>query len=548
MAGSPPNGAARDGRRTGSSSPVARALLVGVAAAVLFIALSSERLGAQGAYQDEILPACGSFAYVGGEPIAALSIGRIPVLNNSYQGAIRTGLYGLYLRISGNGFSLVSWRLFGILFVATGLLLLPLIGGRGIDLLPLSLGLFLVVTDGTVILTTRHDWGPTALGLLIRLLMIGVLLRDDQSAGGVRRANFFLGLLLGLAVFEKLSSVVLAAPIALALVLQPPRRKPRALVALAAGCMAGLLPLIAVNAASYRSNRTLISLSDVAVDPKPTVVEFAKQFPENFLGLGAASYTRWVILGVKAGESEEHREALLLGVLLAVTAGISFWKFRQGAAFRAAAVFAISVFLIALFLYLLPRRTAIHHHVQVIPFHYVAASAALCGMLRLRREWRLVDKLATGILTAALCLLAAQHAAAAARIEKALAAGRCGVVWAPAFSAIGHFANSKRDEAVFIAADWGVYTPIYCFSQGRRNFAYEAFWNYHGPEDLERYAAASGPRIVYLVTPATGQIAPQTAARINRDAGSLATWKEVPPEPEASALRPLVVVRKFVLR
>src|SRR6476646_10129857 len=113
--------AATEAQPSVPASTLAQAILVGVAAALLFVALSTWNLAAQGLYQDEVLQASGSFAYVGGPRIGVLVVGGVPLLNNSYLGAIKTGLYGVYLRLSGNGFSVISWRLFPILSVAVGL-------------------------------------------------------------------------------------------------------------------------------------------------------------------------------------------------------------------------------------------------------------------------------------------------------------------------------------------------------------------------------------------------------------------------------------------
>jgi hypothetical protein len=59
------------------------ALAIGLALAVLFVALASRNIEAQGLYQDEGLQASASFAFVGGSPIGAMSIRSAAMLRLS---------------------------------------------------------------------------------------------------------------------------------------------------------------------------------------------------------------------------------------------------------------------------------------------------------------------------------------------------------------------------------------------------------------------------------------------------------------------------------
>jgi hypothetical protein len=438
---------------------VLAAALIGAVAAALFVSVCSLNLEAQGLCQDEVLQATQAFAYVGGETMGALSARGIPVLNNPYLGAIKTGVYGVYLRLTGNGFSVVSWRRLGILFVAGGILVFPLLSRRVLRPLPAALFLAFVVTDGAVILTTRHDWGPTALAFLFRLLIVGLLLGDNEDARNLERRSALLGLLFGLAVFEKLSSVVLIAPLALAVLLQPLRGKPRALAALAAGGMVGFVPLLAVNAMSYFPGRRLISLAEVNLGHKASLWGFVTTFPQHYLSLSAAPFVRNWILERPADPAVVSREILLVGLLTAVTLGLAVWHFRQGPEFRVAAVLCLSYFGVALAVHLLPRDTGDHHMIQVIPFHYAAAAAALGGLMRLRKR-----RLGIALLMGVCSLVMAQHVVTVKEIAGDLLAGRTGRDWDRAFTSVGEFANSQRDRAVFIAAAWGVGAPIYCLT------------------------------------------------------------------------------------
>jgi hypothetical protein len=523
--------------------PILIAALIGAAAAALFIALASRNLEAQGLYQDEALQASGAFAYVGGPPIAAVSIRGVPVLNNSYLGAIKTGVYGLYMRITGRPFTIRSWRMTAILAVALGLLLFPLVAWT----LPppaLALGLLLLATDASALLMTRHDWGPVAFAMALRLGVVAMLLRDAPDVRSAQRNNFAVGALAGLAVFEKLSSVALLAPVAIALALQPFRRSGRALAALIAGGVIGGLPLIALNGVSLLRSHTLISMSAADARLRPPFRDFFRGYLGEALSAGAGPYARKVVLGDEGAIAEGYREEALAGALLAITAVISVWKLRQRPEFRAAATLAFSVLGIGAVLSALPQRTAVHHHIQAVPFVYFAAAAAWAGLGRLKAR-RPQEKVAAALLLIAALLLAGNHVYTVTKVESALAAGRAGPYFDRRFNSLGYFAASKRNEAVFLLADWGLASLVRCLAQGDDSLARELYWDYGGPRDLENAARKAGRRIVYLVTPARTGIAPETAARINRDAGLLPGWRETAPEAEAAALQPLILVRKF---
>jgi len=525
-----------------------QAAIAGVACGALFVAFAGLHLAKQGLYQDEVLQATGSFAYIGKPAGGAMVIRGIPVLNTSYLGALKTAFYGFYLRVTGNGFSVSSWRALGVGIVTAGILWLPFLARKRLKPALALVGLLLLCSDGAAILTSRHDWGPAALALFFRLVLIGLLLGDNADEPALHRRHALVGVVFGLAVFEKLSSVVLLVPIALAVLLEPARRKPKALVALATGLAIGSLPLVMVNTAGYLENGKLISLADAGHDPKPAFIRNAKNFPVNFLALAAADHPRLQILGQHVPAAETRMAMILLGSLMAVTLIIALLNFRHGPEFRSALALVLSVFGIAMLLSLLPRRTAIHHNIQVIPFHYIAAAAALGGLLNQRPSWGIPQRVATAVLAVNILLVGAQHAVTVAGVEYALRTNESGDSWKREITRIGEFAATRRGQAIFIASDWGVAGAIDCLAQGEPNFVHEVFWNYLGPGDLKRLVTASRQRIIYLVSPGFNGVASDTSARINRDAGMIPGWKEVPPEPEAAALAPVIIVRKFDLQ
>jgi hypothetical protein len=196
---------------------------------IIFVTLATVRLDAQGLYYDELHQATGAFGYLGSSPapFVVLTVGdilpplplvarlkSIPLLTMHYSGATKQAVYGLYLLLVEPKFGVVSWRLTGILVVASALVGFVLLVHRSLSTLSLVALLGFFLTDVTVILCTRHDWGPVAMALALRLVFIGLWLRVDRIGQPSFFTAFALGALVGVSVYDKLSSVVLIVPLA----------------------------------------------------------------------------------------------------------------------------------------------------------------------------------------------------------------------------------------------------------------------------------------------------------------------------------------------
>src|SRR5262245_34561107 len=108
----------------------AKAFGLGAIVTLAFIVLTSLKLDSQGMYYDEIHQAPAAFFYIGKHPISfSYPVLGVPVLNMPYSGAIKSTIYGLYLHYVNPHFTVFSWRLLGILFVAAGLIAFYQTGG-----------------------------------------------------------------------------------------------------------------------------------------------------------------------------------------------------------------------------------------------------------------------------------------------------------------------------------------------------------------------------------------------------------------------------------
>ncbi|HSG38957.1 MAG TPA: hypothetical protein VLE27_04900, partial [Thermoanaerobaculia bacterium] len=454
-----------------------------------------------------------------------------------YSGAIKTNLYGAWLRVTGARFTLGSWRLFGILLVAGGIVLFCVLAGPALPPWALAVFLALLLTDGTVLLAGRFDWGPVALSLAIRLVLLGLWIGSEAGEEGATvRSSFGLGGLVGLAVFEKLSALVLVPVLAAMLLGSPRRRERRHVLAAMAGFASGALPLAAVHLGSLLFRGQPISLG-TGPEVDRSLSGFLS-FLRDYLTLGEGGAVRAFVLGL---ERLQWAEALEGGFAVAVCLILFFGTLRRGSR---AGILLVGYAVVCLGLYALPRPTWAHHWLLGTPFLYAAVALALPGFQRDRGR-----RNALGIaLTAVVVLWLAARLPGVVRTERALAAGRASSAWAPSLAELGRFAAERADGAVFVASDWGVATQILASSGGRPGLVYEPFWRFEGPEQLRTIEEESGARVLYLVRLRhPHRIIPGAMERIERDLLTDPRWREVPVEPEAAGLKE-VLVRKLVLR
>lgn len=504
--------------------------------ACLWILLTSVRIDAQGPHYDELHQATGAFTWLGSPPdMFCIDVfDRLCVLNMPYSAAIKTNLYGLYLRFVHPRFTLASWRMFGILLIAGGIFLFCAVAWPALPPGPMAVFLALLLTDGTVLLAGRFDWGPVAISLVLRLLLLGLWMRGEAGEGEPPLRNTAaLGALAGFAIFEKLSAVVLVPALAVLLLGSARRRSRRHLLAATAGLALGASPLAIVNLVSFLFWGQILSPLDGDAPVARSLSSFLVSM-RQYLSLGQGGLFRELTLGLPRWPWTEILErGFVFAIAFAVVVAA-----RKGTPLLRAASCALGAYaVIWIGLFLLPSPTWAHHWILGTPFQYAALALALAALPGGR--W---DRRTLAVLAAAWLGLRLPHLVS---IEGALARGSASAKWDPSLAGIGAFAASHADGTVFVASDWGVATQIYCFANGRPGLVREPFWNYQGPEDLDGLGL-DGRRVLYLVRlrkPA--RTIPGAMERIERDLAADPHWREVPVEPEASSLRE-VLVRKLV--
>jgi len=506
-----------------------------------YLALATPRLTAQGLQYDELHQAPAAFAFVPGRNwAAAYSVSGLPALTMPYSGAIKSALYGAWLRVSGRPFTVASWRALGCLLAAGGILLVCASFARWVSAEgALVLGLFLI-TDATVLLATRHDWGPVALALALRLTLLALWARAWSRADARPGESVAMGFLLGLAVYEKLSSVVLVLPVAAAFLLDPERRRIRHLALGLLGGLAGAAPLVLVNVHSWVTTHALVSLSSDALTGEafPPLVEFLGRY----VTLGSGAVLREWILGDAMPPELVTAEGVLVALLCLTAALAAFRAPPRARRLRAGGVLAVLYVAVGLLVAALPADTWVHHWVIGTPFQYVSwgflAGAVARGEVRGTVRGRALAYAFAPLLSLFLIL----RVGSVVPLERSLWAGHTSRNWHPSFTRLAEFAARQPADTMFVAGEWGLANQIRCIGDGRVSVP-EPYWSYQGRHDLE-VLLEGVPRFYLVAGNPAGEVPGQTQ-RILADARALDAFREVPVEAEVASL-PAVQGWKFV--
>ena len=424
--------------------------------------------------------------------------------------------------------------------MAAGLIVFILLGKRILSPVPLGVILALILTDTSLLLCTRYDWGPVALAFALRLMLIGIWLWSEVAEHPSLGSSFALGGLVGIAVFEKLSSVVLVFALGW-LLLFGKRCATRHWLAAATGVCLGALPVILVNLKSLITRHELFFQSDITVPERSWGIFL--HYVWAYLGLGAGQEVQQFILGNSVPPVLGGLEPWLMLAAIAV-AVISGWAHSRQQTARLTLV-AIGCYVsICVGLFLLPQKTWVHHWVLGAPFQYVAIGLGLEALIStppLSTRAHLLGltmRFMVGILLVT-------RLVSLDFLEGALWRGQAGKAGHPDLTELGRLAAAHANDAIFVAADWGVGTQIYCFANGRPGFVYEAFGSYKGPEDLLRPQQQAGKALYAVALNPASNVKPENTKRIFQDLEGSGYWRETPVEPEFSKLV-TVTVRKFL--
>src|SRR5262249_40843412 len=180
--------------------------------------------------------------------------------------------------------------------------------------------------------------------------------------------RFSSGLMIGLAIFEKLVGLVLLGP--LLLMLSGRKVGKRDLTATVAGIFLGTFPLAYANYSSYKHHAGLVSLSPVEPFP-PFRLRSVWEFNTQFLGLGHGDRAAFQVLGTLWHPLLSEAEAILLVTALVIIC-IMVLRQRHSKPMVLAGSLAAAYLVVGILLFLFPHETDFHHWIQATPFQYAA--------------------------------------------------------------------------------------------------------------------------------------------------------------------------------
>jgi 4-amino-4-deoxy-L-arabinose transferase-like glycosyltransferase len=168
-------------------------LMIGICCGTLFFATATAFVSRAGIQTDEALfagPLCRSWRFFG----LVLGHHNIPIMNMSYNGALKTWLYAPLLLVFRPTPAVVRKPadLLGAATIVLFALLLGTLRGR----LSAWVGCALLATDTSFLLTTTYDWGPVALQhfLLVAAMFLALRWYRTGVNGWLAAAAFICGL------------------------------------------------------------------------------------------------------------------------------------------------------------------------------------------------------------------------------------------------------------------------------------------------------------------------------------------------------------------
>jgi hypothetical protein len=499
----------------------------------LFLAVLCFALGSPGLYHDELHQAVSAFAWKGIQVpfFNDVSFRGFPVMNMTYIGAVKSNLYGLYLFVSDRDFSVLSWRLTGVLIAGVSFFIFTIMVRRQMDTITLVLFSLMFISDLAVLFTVRYDWGPVALALGLRLLFLGVWIRGESEHGPGRLNSLVLGVIAGFSAFEKLSSVVLVIPLAIMLLSSSRRRTLPHLASASLGYVLGCLPLIVVNVQQLILSGNLYSWSDVGTIDSGTFPGFAG-YLYRFIGLGSGTLAKSWICGTATPGWLVILETALLAALLLICLVRSLQPGRMKHPGYTAAVSLACYGALCGAIFLLPRHTWIHHWIIATPFQYVAIAFTFMA-INLEHKTNPSAGAATirrlNILAILAFLVIRAYLLAAA--EKDLYDGKTSSAWSAEYTRLATSAASQPADACFIAVEWGLTTQVFCMGNGRTRIT-EFYPRFEPSDSLELLRMLSGrdcSQIYLLQNEPPSRQSPDNLRRILAVISRYRDWMEVAP-------------------
>lgn len=472
-------------------------ILISTLFAIIFLFISTLKLDAQGLYYDELnfAPPALTFKGINADYSIFSSIKGLPIFINSYQGAVMSYPYGLYLKYFNQNFSVISWRLWGILIWTVSIFIFSLLSAKFLKPYQLAIFLAFLLTDNSVTLAIRFNYGPVLIPLISTLIIILAATKIFKGEQLRFYELFVLGFSIGLGIYAKLSSLPLLLPLVLLMIFMfiNKRIKNKTILMILSGLITGALPVIYFNIKSLILDHNFFSLISTEVNHSFGRQDFINKTYSFFVsatGNGISSH----ILGTAYPVFHEFQEIFFIfffSIFLIVSA-VTFYK-----KIELLPIFSYESFLlIFLIMYLFPMNTSVRHTIIAVPFLYLA----------LATFWEILDKnISEGkkYLKRSFSLLIIiwliMRLFNTYQLTQNLYQGKYSLSWHPEYTKIAQFAGTKIKDSIFVTADWGFTHQLFLFTGVKENTIYEPFWDYTDKNQFFNSIKGSGKQFLYLI-------------------------------------------------
>lgn len=528
-------------------------LIFTLVSSLAFFLIASIKLDSQGLYYDELLSAPGAFSYTGSKVniLNRYSLNNIVLFNTSYNGALKSAIYGFYLKFVNNKFTPLSWRMTGIIFVFASLIVFSLLTINSLKLWQYLLLMFFLITDISLLLYTRYDWAPSALTSGLKFIFLGVFIKTLNEKKISYVQSFISGLIIGLAVYEKLSSLTLLIPLFLMLfyIVYIYKETISKVILLLIGLLLGTAPIILTNIIYLYQYKQLFSFQDIAFNNRislPKLLNEANAYLELGMGKGAVE----VIFGIDSNNTFLKIESLTITLFLLLTLYINFVYFKKFGKFHISILLTIIWITIGILLFISPMQTGPWHYILGTPFQYLAIiySLSVIPIYKKNITKKRTLNISEVLLMTVIFLFMTVRMMNLSMTMKYIYEGKQSIYWDISLTRIGEFAEKKTDDAIFIAADWGVASQIFSISNGKENYIYEIFRNYQEVNDIYKIIKNSKKKQLYIVgrIPPT-DVNPENTEKIWRDVYNAYFLKILPLDKELLNLKAVKVARFKVI-
>jgi hypothetical protein len=517
------------------------ALLIATAAAALLVLLCTPALDGQGLNYDEVHQAPAAFLLLGkpAYTFVALAWKRVPLLTMAYSGAVKSHLFALWMGASGAPFTVVSWRMLGIVLAAIGLWAFCVLSSPAISPLALSAFVLLFVSDVTGLLLVRHDGGPVAVALMLRLVWLGLWVRTAFDERPGRLSLLLLGAIPSFLVYEKLNNVVLVGPLAVMMLVADRDVRGKRAATITIGFLIGLIPLVLVNLLGHGiSFRAIVQQRPAGIASTADIAAFVLAV----VGLGNGDVMREYILGVRSAAWIRTSELVFAAVCAVLVIAVAWTHGRRDRDARLAAgslaAYALTILLMAI---LILRISSPWHWFVATPFQYLAVALGIQALARTVRP-----RTAALLVAPVLAIFLPMRAANVVALERDFAARRASLGFDPSKTTVAQYAVDHRHDATFVAADWGFGVQIYALSNGTLSVA-EPFWSWGNQWNinrLESHVTVPGQPVFVLIPKGHAAVSDAVTADIVRSVDAIADGKRLPVDPPLDG-SPVIRVLKF---